>query len=253
MVLPGTTPGAPRGMMDFLISTAAGFGLVVGFIFLVFVTIFLVGAWFCIIDATIERPNRLTNVRIRKRIVELMASGFAPPLAHIYGGAGVAVDGAGKRVFLANAKVMKLYGIEDVINVESDFADEFPPKTSAIRLWVRDLESPFFEIKDMTSTKLRQIDSLLSVMLESRAADSGNEASRPVRCVEREDTAGESNKRRLNENRIGVDHAAAKTAVNADVETCPAEYGRRRQVGWGGKIGGKRRSGDGGRCNSAGG
>ena len=174
MVLPGTTPGAPRGMMDFLISTAAGFGLVVGFIFLVFVTIFLVGAWFCIIDATIERPNRLTNVRIRKRIVELMASGFAPPLAHIYGGAGVAVDGAGKRVFLANAKVMKLYGIEDVINVESDFADEFPPKTSAIRLWVRDLESPFFEIKDMTSTKLRQIDSLLSVMLESRAADANS-------------------------------------------------------------------------------
>jgi DNA-binding beta-propeller fold protein YncE len=159
------------GMIDFLIITAAGFGLMVGFIFLLLVIIFLANAWSCIIDAMAERPNRLTNVRIRERIVKLMASGFAPTLAQIYGGAGVAVDDAGKRVFLANAKVMKLYGIEDVINVESDFADEFPPKASAIRLWVRDLESTFFGITDMTSTKLREIDSLLSVMLESRAAE----------------------------------------------------------------------------------
>lgn len=154
------------GTMEDLITIALFFGATVALIVGVALGS-LALLWICF--GTIELPNIPRNLRIRKRLSELNASGFVPTLQHIYGGAGVAVDGVGKRVFLANAKAMKLYNIEDVIKVECDFSNA--PFWSIIRLTVRDLEDSFFEIKAMlmTSRKLRPIDSLLSVMLESRA------------------------------------------------------------------------------------
>jgi hypothetical protein len=83
----------------------------------------------------------------------------------------VVIDGPGKRIFLANDKAMKLYSIDDVIKVESQFkADQYQPYT-AIRITVRDLESPLFEIRGNGDiSKLREIDSLLSVMREPSKA-----------------------------------------------------------------------------------
>jgi hypothetical protein len=87
-----------------------------------------------------DLPYSLQNERIRERIAELKTSGFAPTHQHIYGGGGVAVDGPGKRVFLANRETMALYSVEDLINVESDFKN-----TPTLRFTVRDLKSPFYE------------------------------------------------------------------------------------------------------------
>ena len=111
------------------------------------------------------------NRRILKRLEELKASGFAPTLQHVRSGNAVVIDGPGKRIFLANDKAMKLYSIDDVIKVESQFkADQYQPYT-AIRITVRDLESPLFEIRGNGDiSKLRDIDSLLSVMREPSKA-----------------------------------------------------------------------------------
>ena len=54
-----------------------------------------------------DLPYSMQNHRIRERIAELKTSGFAPTHQHIFGGGGVAVDGPGKRVFLANGETTK--------------------------------------------------------------------------------------------------------------------------------------------------
>jgi len=120
-------------------------------------------AWLRIAELPYLRQNR----RILNRLEELKASGFAPTLQHVRSGNAVVIDGPGKRIFLANEKAMKLYSIDDVTKVETQFKpDQYQPYT-AIRITVRDLESPLFEILGNGDTsKLREIDSLLSVMRE---------------------------------------------------------------------------------------
>jgi len=126
-----------------------------------------------------ELPYLRQNRRILRRVEELKASGFAPSLQYVQKGKGVVIDGPGRRIFLANDKAMKLYSIEDVIKVETDFKmDQCHPYT-AIRITVRYLQRPLFEIQAIGKdiSKLREIDSLLSVMREPSQA-SGNSAPR---------------------------------------------------------------------------
>lgn len=111
------------------------------------------------------------NRRILKRLKELKTSGFAPTLQYVHWGKGVVIDGPGRRIFLANDKAMKLYSIDDVIKVESDFKFDQTHPYTAMRITVRDLESPLFEIQGNEHTsKLREIDSLLLVMREPSKA-----------------------------------------------------------------------------------
>jgi hypothetical protein len=73
-------------------------------------------------------PNIPMNERIRKRLSELKSTGFTSTYEHIRGGAGVAVDGSKKQVFLANAQGMTLYNIADVTKVESQGRGTLNPK-----------------------------------------------------------------------------------------------------------------------------
>jgi hypothetical protein len=114
-----------------------------------------------------DLPYSMQNHRIRERIAELKTSGFAPTHQHIFGGGGVAVDGPGKRVFLANGETMALYNVEDIMNVESDFKNISP----TLRFTVRDLKNPFYEISgsSLSFKPLRAIDSLLTVMRQAQS------------------------------------------------------------------------------------
>jgi hypothetical protein len=116
-----------------------------------------------------ELPHIPANRRIRERLSELMAAGFAPTHQYIHAGSGVAVDGTQKRIFLANARGMKLYDIADVTKVESDYGEH-----NVLRFTVRDLNNPLFEVRGRAmskATRMREIDSLVSIIRQGPIKD----------------------------------------------------------------------------------
>lgn len=150
-------------------------GVIVGLVAALFLSIV---AFFWIWFSLMELPHVPRNILIRKCLSKIKGPGFAPTHQFIYSGSGVAVDGAKKRLFLANSKSMNIYSIEDVTKVEADFNEGQYKLTGVIRITVRNYENPLFEIRGQTFnlTRLRQIDSLLSILREPHS-DSGSAMS----------------------------------------------------------------------------
>jgi hypothetical protein len=80
------------------------------------------------------------------------------------------LDVTNGRVFLANRRGEKVYDVKDVTNVESDYKKDQYQLTGVLRLTVRDLTNPLFEIPAALNglTKLREIESALSLLRSAK-------------------------------------------------------------------------------------
>jgi hypothetical protein len=111
-------------------------------------------------------PSVPQNNFIRKRLAELSGPNFVSTFQYIRGGAGIASDVTRKRVFLANQRGNKIYDMQDVTEVQPDFKTSQYGISGVLRLTVRDLENPLFEISGAFNglTRLREIESAMSLM-----------------------------------------------------------------------------------------
>src|SRR5262249_15321852 len=143
----------------------AAFALV-ALLFVIIIVLTITLAW------VFELPYVPQNMRIRRRLAALKTpTTFLPTHEYIGWGTGIAVDGARKQIFLANATKMNIYGIDDLLEVEKDFKEEQHKFAYHIRITVKDVESPLFELTAaLVPSKLRPIASLLSVLREENRA-----------------------------------------------------------------------------------
>lgn len=117
--------------------------------FLILFVLFLLG-W-----AINSLPALPRTIRIRRRLKELRATGFAPTQEFVGAGVAIALDSRKRKIFLANKRAMKLFDLEDIKKIETNFkADQFGI-SSAMYITVQDLESPFFVITAAFTNKLR--------------------------------------------------------------------------------------------------
>jgi hypothetical protein len=110
----------------------------------------------------------LPNRRIRKSLSDLQSKGFNADYRYVSSGNAIAVDISSRSLFLANKKASNVYSIEDVLEIKSEFTKSSGFESADIRITVRDLHNPCYEIKTEVFGvyKLKQIDSLLAVLRE---------------------------------------------------------------------------------------
>jgi len=137
-------------------------GLLLGLLILTLALVYGI-AWAC------EVPFLYYNFGHHKYLKGLEQSGFHPSQKYIRFGYGAAVDGNARKLFVATGSTRKLYDIADIQNVEGEFQKDQYHIESTLRITVRDLSTPLFEIKSYLSDgKLRSIYSLLAVLREEK-------------------------------------------------------------------------------------
>jgi len=140
-------------------------GLVALTLVIVVLIAFVYAMMFVFMRAIPDLAQSKTNMQIRRYVSRLKKEGFAPTVEYVGLGRAIAVDPKSNRVFLANNKAMKLYEVNQLSKIETESTSD--KMVYVMRITVRDLENPYFEIKEVLSSKrLRQIESLLSVMRE---------------------------------------------------------------------------------------
>jgi len=125
----------------------------------------LYGVFFLSAKAIPDLLQSKTHARIRASLLALKENGFAPTMEYVGLGTAIAVDPKSKQVFLANNRAMKLYDVSQITRIETNIKSDQIVDT--IRFTIRDLENPYYEVKQaINSKKLREIDSLLSIIRE---------------------------------------------------------------------------------------